>query len=103
MNILMIKSNQNIRLRNKKNKKKENKIWESVLNVAGTIAAIVLAGVQKILIWKKKNAIKVLEILRKVRDNLKELLKVPANMADICKISRYWDSRYLEFFALMKC
>ena len=38
---------------------------------------------------KKKNAIKVLEILRKVRDNLKELLKVPANMADICKISRY--------------
>ena len=73
MNILAIKkSDQNIR------SKKKKKTWESLLILAGTIAAIVLADVEKILTWEK--LLKVLGILRKVWDNKRKLLRGPENL-----------------------
>ena len=87
-----------------KNKTKQNKkvIWESLVILAGTIAAFVRVGVEKNTNLRKKTARKVLEILRKIWDNKKKLLKGLENLFDVGKNSRYRDSRYREFFALIK-
>lgn len=56
-------SSENIRSKNEQKKL----IWESLLILAGTIVAIVLAGVEKRLIWEEK----LQEKFRKCQENFK--------------------------------
>ena len=86
------------------NKKKTKKIDLRVFtHSCQLICSNCASGCWKNTNLKRKIARKVLETLRKVRDNKRNLLKRPESLFDIRKNSKYRDSRYREFFALIKC